>query len=193
MSVKQDRTYARTAQDIERKYSFRKSFAEMAGVINENRDRVDSVESTISDKMTEATTTLKRDAEQIFAEATKEIADDVSRLSSEVELKLDAEAVNIVVERELSKGVDRVETKTGYKFDADGLNITKSGTEMSNLVDNTGVYVKKSGGNVLVANYEGVEATDLHAKTYLKVGAGEGRSRLEDYLADRTGLFWIGG
>ena len=193
MSVKQDRSYARTTQDIERKYSFGKSFAELLGLVNENRDKVDKVESSLRNSITEMSTTLKRDAAQIVANATKEITDEISELSSEVELKLDAEAVNIIVEQEISKGVDRVETKTGYKFDVDGLNISKSGTEMANLVDNTGVYVKKSGENVLVANNEGVEATDLHAKTYLKIGAGEGRSRFEDYSIDRTGCFWIGG
>ena len=41
MSVKQDRTYARTAQDIERKYAFGKTFSEMLGLINDTRDDVD--------------------------------------------------------------------------------------------------------------------------------------------------------
>ena len=193
MSVKQDRTHARTVQDIERRYSFGKTFAETLGIANDLRDKVEAVESGLRDEFNNLSTSLKRDTQQIVANAKKELSDSISELSSEVELKLDAESVNIIVEQEISKGVDRVETKTGYKFDSDGLNISKSGTEMTNLVDNTGVYVKKSGENVLVANNEGVEATDLHAKTYLKVGAGEGRSRLEDYSIDRTGCFWIGG
>lgn len=188
MSVKQDRTYARTAQDIERKYSFGKSFSETLGIANDARDKVDSVESELNSEMGELSTTLARTEAQVTVNAQK-IAD----LSSEVELKLDAEAVTIVVEKEMEKGIDRVETKTGYVFDSNGLNISKSGTEMENLLDNTGMYVTKSGEDILVANKDGVEATDLHAKTYLIIGEGDGRSRFEDYSIDRTGCFWVGG
>ena len=200
MSVKQDRGLARTVQDIERKYSFGKSFADILGLVNESRDRVNSVESSMRNEMKEQSTILMRDAQQIIMKAAEEISGDiadvderVTNLSKEVELKIDADAVNIIVEEEISKGVDRVETETGYRFDSDGMNISKSGEEMSNTLDHKGMYVKKSGENILVADKDGVAATDLHAKTYLVIGAGEGRSRIEDYGIDRTGLFWIGG
>ena len=165
MSVKQDRTYARTAQDIERKYSFGKTFADMLGLINDNRDKVDSVESTLKDEIRKTATTLSRDAEKI----------------------------EMSVEEIITNGVDKVTTKTGYRFDADGLNISKSGEEMSNTLDNTGMYVKRSGQEVLVANNKGVDATNLHAKTYLIIGKGNGMCRFEDVSSDRTGCFWIGG
>ena len=200
ISNKQDRAYARTAQDIERKYAFGKTFADMLGLINDNRDKVDSVESSLRDEIREQSTTLYRDTQQIVMEAKKEVTasiadvdDKVAELSSKVELKLDSNAVNIAIENKMAEGVDRVETKTGYRFDANGLNISKSGSEIANKIDNTGMYVTKSGDNVLVADKDGVEATDLHAKTYLIVGKGDGRSRFEDYGTSRTGCFWIGG
>lgn len=201
MSVKQDRSYARTAQDIERKYSFGKTFADMLGLINENRDKVDSVESSLTDKITQTETSLKRNTEEVVIEAKRElygsidnIGDSVDELSSKVEMKLNADELSIEVEKVMSSGVvDEVITKTGYSFGSDGLKISKSGDEMENLLDNTGMYVKKSGTDVLVANNLGVQATDLHAKTYLKIGAGVGRSRFEDYLTNRTACFWIGG
>lgn len=209
MSEKQDRTYVRTAQDIERKYSFGKTFADMIGLINDNRDKVDSVESGLQMvngylEITDNSTSLRRDTEQIVMSATEtvkkelndsisDISNEVSELSSKVELKLDAEAVNIAIEQEMAKGVDRVETKTGYRFDSDGLNISKTGEEMSNVLDNTGMYVKRNGEEILTANNNGVDAVNLHAKTYLIIGAGNGRSRFEDYLTNRTGCFWVGG
>lgn len=186
MSVKQDRTYARTAQDIERKYSFGKSFAEMLGLINDTRDDVDSVESMLTDKEKAKTTALWRNTEEIVMEAKEE-------LTSEVQMKLDADDVSIVIQQQLTEGVDEVVTKTGYVFGADGLNISKSGEAIENLIDHTGMYVKNNFNNVLVANNKGVEATDLHAKTYLKIGANTGRSRFEDYGINRTACFWIGG
>ncbi len=236
ISTKQDCGYARTAQDLERKYSFGKSFSETLGLVNDTRDKVSSVESGLKDEIEDLETTLKRDAEQIVMQAKKElttsingvadnvtdlsdeltasinevtdnvtnlsneltssinsVADDVTELSSEVELKLDAEAVTIVVEKEIAKGVDRVETKTGYTFDADGLDISKSGEAISNSLTHEGMYVKKSGDDILVADKDGVLATDLHAKTYLVIGEGEGRSRFEDYGINRTACFWVGG
>ena len=186
MSVKQDRGYARTSQDLERKYKFGKSFSEMIGLINDTRDDVDSVESGLRGEINEKTTTLKRDTEQIVMQAKEE-------MTSEVEMKLDADDVSIVIQQQLAEGVDKVITKTGYVFGADGLNISKSGTEIENLIDHSGMYVKKGENDVLVANNKGVEATDLHAKTYLKIGKEGGRSRFEDYGTDRTACFWIGG
>lgn len=196
MSIKQDRTAARTAADIERKYSFGKKFSEILGLIDESRDHVDAVESGLRSEITKTATTLKRDTEQIVATATEEVRTElngnIEEVSKQVELKMDANAVNIAIDRKLANGVDQVETTTGYRFDANGLNISKSGEEMSNLLDNTGMYVKRSGEDILKANNAGVEAVNLHAKTYLIIGSGDGRSRLEDYGTSRTGVFWVG-
>ena len=93
----------------------------------------------------------------------------------------------------MANGADRVETTTGYRFDADGLDITKTGQEMSNKLDHTGMYVKRSGEDILTANNKGVDAVNLRAKTYLIIGSGDGRSRFEDYGINRTGCFWVGG
>ena len=198
MSVKQDRAAPRTVADIERKYNFGKSFAEIMGLIDDTRNEVDSVESSLKSEITEQVTLLQRDAENIVAKAvTKEdIADvygDISELRTEVETRMTSEAVTISIKEELSKGVEVLDTQTGYRFDKNGLSISETGSEISNLLDNTGMYVKRSGDNILEANADGVQATDLHAKTYLKIGSGEGRSRFEDYGINRTGCFWIGG
>lgn len=192
MSVKQDRTGVRTPADIERKYQFGKKFSEMLGLIDDTRDKVDSVESSLHDEIIEQSTTLKRDTEEIVMQATESVRSDIDELSSKVELKMDAEAVEITVDQRISEGVEKVITKTGYRFDADGLNISKEGEEMENTLDNTGMYVRRSGEDILTANNEGVNATNLHAKTYLIIGADDGRSRFEDYGINRTGCFWTG-
>lgn len=87
-------------------------------------------------------------------------------------------------------GTTKVQTSTGYTFNEEGLKISKSGQAMENIIDNTGMYVKKNGEAMLSANNEGVDAVNLHASTYLIVG---GRSRFENFEAGRTGCFWIGG
>lgn len=202
MGAKQDRTYARTAQDLERKYSFGKTFADMLGLINDNRDKVDSVESSLRNEITEQSTTLKRDTEQIVMQATEtvkseingeidDINDEIVTIKKDVEAKIDADGLSLAIKAEVAGGIA---LETGYTFDSNGLKISKSGDSVENLLDNTGMYVDRSSGeNVLTANEKGVLARDLHAKTYLKIGANEGRSRFEDYGINRTACFWIGG
>lgn len=89
--------------------------------------------------------------------------------------------------------VDHVTTTTGYTFNADGLTIYKSGHEMKNLLDNTGMYVTRSDEEILTANNEGVIAINLTARQYLIVGAN---SRFEDYSngtdTKRTACFYVG-
>lgn len=196
MSVKQDRQGVRTAPELERKYNFGKTFSEMLGLINESRDKVDSVESTLRDEIVKQSTSITRNTEQIVLDAKKEISnrvDDISGelldIKKEVSLKLDAEDVAIAIKEEVSNGI---ELSTGYRFDIDGLTISKKNEEMENHLDNTGMYVKKNGEAILTANKDGVDAVNLHASTYLIIGSGDGRSRFEDYGIDRTGCFWVG-
>ena len=91
-------------------------------------------------------------------------------------------------------GVVKVTTTTG-RFDHEGLTIdnTASTTKTQITPDGMTVYNKNANDvttELLVANSDGVDATNLHAKTYLIVGE---RSRFENYGNNRTGCFWIGG
>lgn len=198
MSAKQDRVAARTVEDLERKYNYERRFAKVLGLIDEERKNVDAVESSLRSDITNTATSLRRDTEQIVANATKEIQRNVdgsiSSLTEQVTAQITADAAKITaIEERIDAGAEKVVTKTGYTFDANGLNISKTGEEMQNTLDNTGMYVKRSGENILTANSMGVEALNVHVKTHLIVGDGDGRIRFEDYGADRTGCFWVGG
>jgi hypothetical protein len=204
MSVKQDRVAPRTVADIERKYNFGKSFAEIMGLIDDTRNEVDSAYSELRSEIIEQSTAIRRDTEEIVLNATQTVErveesvnnsidgvnESITTLKSEVETKMTAEQVSITVQEEIAKGVDRVETSTGYVFDSEGLKINKTGSGMSNLLDNTGMYVKRDDVDILTANNTGVVAKDLHAKDFLKIGSGDGRCRFEDYGTTRIGCFW---
>ncbi len=101
-----------------------------------------------------------------------------------------AEGLSVQVQSVKTDGVSKVNTATGYTFDETGMTVEKSGREIKTRISEDGMQVFKNGSAVLTANSEGVDAVDLHASTYLAVG---GRSRFENYGADRTGCFWIGG
>jgi hypothetical protein len=200
MSAKQDRSAPRTVADIERKYNFGKSFAEIMGLIDDTRNEVDSAYSELRSEVAEQSTAIRRDTEEIVMQATKSVNEiiggtneRIDELTSEVETKMTADQVSITIQQEIAKGVDRVETSTGYVFDSEGLKINKEGSGISNTLDNTGMYVVRDGVDILTANSEGVSALDLHAKTFLKIGSGNGRCRFEDYGTARIGCFWTGG
>lgn len=96
--------------------------------------------------------------------------------------------ITLRVESIETTGATKVKTGTGFTFDEAGLRINKDNSGVENLIDNTGMYVKQDGTEVLSANEKGVKAKDLHAVTYLWIGS---HSRFEDYEGNRTGCFWI--
>lgn len=121
------------------------------------------------------------------------MSESVAELAAQVELTMSAEDVTLEIKKEIANGTGKVETNTGYKFDDEGLTISKSDSDISTQITEDGMAVSNKDDVVLTANHNGVKATDLHATTYLIIGAN---SRFEDYTKDgeaRTGCFWIGG
>ena len=106
------------------------------------------------------------------------------------EMQLTAEGLSVEVQGLRNQGATKVATRIGYTFDDDGLRIKKPGEEMENKMDNTGMYVMRSGEPMLTANNGGVVATDVTVRNFLNMGEN---SRFEDYSdgvdTARTGCF----
>ena len=119
------------------------------------------------------------------------LSDDLDLLSQRVELCVTQDEFNVAIS---NISVNQVTTTTGYTFNANGLTIYRTGQEMKNLLDNTGMYVTRSDEEVLTANNEGVSAINLTARQYLIIGDN---SRFENYSngtdTKRTACFYIGG
>ena len=147
----------------------------------------------------ESTTKLEADSESLRAsvgnlesvvDATKnEVIASRNEIAS---INLQQNQMEVKIEQIESDGVEKVVNTTGT-FDKDGLTVDKTDSATKTQVTPDGMTVYKKGpgdqAEVLKATSEGVDATNLHAKTYLIVG---GRSRFENYKNDRTGCFWIG-
>lgn len=129
----------------------------------------------------------------LLAQNTKEEIDNISgeveTLTKSVEAKLDSEKLEIKVNEALGQ-VEKITTTTGFTFSNEGLNISRSDSEISTLIDEDGMDISKGNEKVLVADNSGVNAINLTARKYLIIGSF---SRFEDYGANRTGCFWIGG
>ena len=102
--------------------------------------------------------------------------------------------VSIQVQSILDNGAEKIKTGMGYTFNDEGLNISREGSQISNRLDHTGMYVSKRGSNVLRATADGVEAVDITVKNYLIVGS---HARFEDYTdgssRNRTACFYLEG
>ena len=101
------------------------------------------------------------------------------------QFKLDIQKIN-------EDGVSKVSNTTGI-FDEAGMTVDNSESPTKTTVTPDGMKVYRKSGStsepVLSATSSGVDATNLHAKTYLIIGD---RSRFENYGSNRTGCFWIG-
>lgn len=118
-----------------------------------------------------------------------DLTGELEKITKSVESTMTSEDIKLLVSTTV-EGKDSVTTSTGYTFDKDGLRISKSGEEMENLLDNTGMFVNRGKDNVLTANHEGVQAINLTAHQHLIVGEN---SQIENYGEKRTGCFYIGG
>lgn len=121
--------------------------------------------------------------------ATNELTGQIEKLTKSVEQKITPEAVEILIS-ETVNGIDSVTTSTGYTFNQDGMHIQKSGEEIENTIDHTGMYVDRDEDNILTANHEGVDAINLKSRQFLIIGEN---ARFEDYEGNRTACFYIGG
>ena len=162
----------------------------------EDSAETESNPTSLGDVVTQTTAKVDKVNKQITL-----LVNDVTekQASTDSEIKIIREAqtsftqtandITLRVESIETDGVTRVDTGTGFTFNEEGLRINKDNSGIENLLDNTGMYVKQDGTQVLAANEEGVKAKDLHAVTYLWIGS---HSRFEDYESGRTGCFWIG-
>ena len=138
---------------------------------------------------------VDKQAQEITAlvSRTETVEGAVSGLETKVthlaEIAMDSDSVDIKIAK-VVEGIDSITTSTGYTFDQNGLHINKSGEEMENKLDNTGMYVNRGGDNILSANNEGVDAINLRSRQFLIIG---NNSRFENYGSGRTACFFIGG
>ena len=168
-----------------------KTITLQASEIAENKESIGQLQVSTSqvsasvNSVEQKVTNLSGDIENVSNQTNNRI----DTLSSQVALKLDKTGVEITVNQKLEEGVDKVVTSSKkYTFDDDGLNISAPDSEFSTEVTDNGMRIYKHSSEVLVVNNQGVQAADLHARTFLIIGEN---SRLED-RGNRTACFWIG-
>lgn len=88
MSEKQDRQGVRTATDLERKYGFGRTFAEIEGIATDARDSVTELAKETADEFT----TMRRDYDSIIMEAVENgVTEEELQSTISTQLKLTSE------------------------------------------------------------------------------------------------------
>ena len=136
------------------------------------------------------TSRLELDVEGIRGQVNAQNSETGALKEQVTQVEQTAREIRLSVESIQSDGVSKVRTGMGYTFDDNGLHIARDGQQMENLLDNTGMYVTRSGQTILQANNRGVVAVDVTVGNFLIVGS---HARLENYSTGRTACFYLGG
>ena len=125
---------------------------------------------------------------------------DVSGLKKSVtQLQQDAGQISAKVQSIQDNGVSKVTNEFGLTIDQSAVKIHRTGAEMTNKLNEQGMYIVRNEGKtnetvMLQADAKGVVATDVSVRNYLVVGDN---ARFEDYSDGtddkRTACFWVGG
>lgn len=159
---------------------------EVDGVISKQETLQQSVSQLQMDK--DSIVASVNSLEKTTIDGLDEANNKITSLQKQAELAITSEDVSIQISTALEDGVTKVKTTTGYTFDDDGLHISKSGSPMTSVLDEEGLVVSNYSSPVLEALPEGVNAMNLTARQYLKIGG----SRFQKHGYNRTGCFWIG-
>ena len=152
------------------------------------KNNISASVATIVEKQSDIDSTIV-DMQQGIAEQNASNSAQFETLTNKVDATMTSEQVQLAISTEVAKGASKVTTSTGFTFDDNGLTINKSDSEMSTNIDEDGMSIFRNSEEVLTVDNTGVNATNLHATTYLIIGTN---SRFEDYGSNRTGCFWIG-
>jgi hypothetical protein len=154
---KQDRQGARTPADLERKYNFGRTFAELLGIANDARNSVNFVESSLRNEIIEQVTTITRDTEQIVLAAMEKYVEESDleelrkTMESEFAVMADRIAMNFTSTEEKIVSIDGdlqtvvEELQKHFEFSVNGLVIKSGENAMELVLDNDLIKFMRNG------------------------------------------------
>lgn len=162
--------YNEEASNVFSDYTWKKFTDDVDDELDEMRQSITTVEQTANGLKTQ----VDRNSEEIST---------MKQTASEIDIKL---------QKVIDDGVSKLTTEFGLTIDGSCVDIHRSGEEMHNSLDETGMYVRRGEEVMLQANHKGVIATDMTVRNYLIVGD---HARFENYSngtdTKRTACFWI--
>ena len=168
-----------------------KTFADLNGKVFNLRMDVDGLKVENSDNQGRLTK-LEVNVDGISG-TVKSQSEDLGVVKEDITtIKQSATDIQLAVKSIKDNGVSKVATAFGMTIDGSAVTIHRDGREMTNVLNENGMYVKRSDETILQADASGVVATDVTVNNYLIVGD---HARFEDYTngtdAKRTACFYI--
>ena len=153
---KQDRQGVRTPADLERKYNFGKTFAEVMGMASDAQRTVSEMETSLQSTFLEQMTSITRDTERIVMAALESYVEtsDMEEFKKTVSSELSVMAERITMS--FTTATEQMETVNGeilpvvefiqkyFEFSADGLRIKAGENSMVLELDNDLIQFVKS-------------------------------------------------
>lgn len=138
---------------------------------------------------------LEMDVAGIRTEAAAQQQTAQGLLEQVTALRQSATELSATVKSVQDNGVCRVENQFGLTIDESAVTIHRQGSEMTNRLNEKGMYVIRGEGTanetpMLRADADGVLATDVSVRNFLIIGS---HARFEDYDAGRTACFYLEG
>lgn len=174
------------------------SYSALSGRVMELRTDVEGLRAENRDAAGR-TASLELTVEGINARVSGQMWDADGLKKQITALEQTADAVKISVQSIRDNGVSKVSNEFGLAMEESAVTIHRSGSEMTNTLNEEGMYVVRSKGTsketvMLQADAKGVTAADVTVRNYLVVGD---HARFEDYNngtdSRRTACFWVGG
>ena len=134
--------------------------------VSETETRIEDNRAYTDQKITEVTI-----ASDTLASTVQQVQESVEGVSSQISsIQQAADSVSIKVANIEDNGVSKVSTEFGLTVDGSAVVIARSGAETENRMDETGVYVVRSDGTVVMqAAKDGVITQNLNVRGYLDV------------------------
>ena len=162
------------------------SYKSLSGQVLEVKAEIDGLRVE-NRKGEEALAKLDLQLGGITAEVARQAEQNGSIQSQLTQLSQTASDISLSVKQIQEGGVTKVENEFGLTIDGSAVTIHRSGSEMENKLDETGMYVNRGDTPMLRANDKGVLATDVTVRNFLIVGD---HARFEDYGTGRTACYW---
>ena len=157
----------------------------------ETETRIEDNRAYTNEKITEVT---------IQAEGIASTVEDVRETVEGVETRMSgieqtAESISLRVGRIEDNGVDKVTTGFGLTIDESAVVIARDGAETENRVDETGIYVVRPDGTVVMqAAKDGVITQNLNVRGYLDVfGMIRQQAWTDEFGRPCVAALWTGG
>ena len=172
-------------------FEMRKSIDGLYARAVESETRIDENRAYTDEKITEVT--IAADGLASTVQQVQESVDGVeSRMTS---IEQTSESISLKVSEIVETGVDKVTTGFGLTIDESAVVIARDGAETENRMDETGIYVVRSDGTVVMqAAKDGVITQNLNVRGYLDVfGMLRQQAWTDEFGRPCVATLWTGG